>query len=95
MKALRFRPAARQDLIDIWSFIAEDNLAAAVDLVRSLRDKCEQLARFPNMGRARPELAKGLCSLPAGSYVIFYTEATDGVEIVRILAGARDLDTFF
>ena len=47
------------------------------------------------MGRARPELAKGLCSLPAGSYVIFYTEATDGVEIVRILAGARDLDTFF
>ncbi len=77
------------------SFIAEYNAEAASDLVRLLRDKCQELVRFPNMGRARSELAPGLRSIPAGSYVIFYADADDGVEIVRILAGARDLDAFF
>jgi toxin ParE1/3/4 len=77
------------------SFIAEYNAEAVSDLVRLLRDKCQELVRFPNMGRARSELAPGLRSMPAGSYVIFYADADDGVEIVRILAGARDLDAFF
>ena len=47
------------------------------------------------MGRARPELAADLRSFPVGNYIIFYRPIEDGVEIVRVLSGARDIDALF
>jgi len=47
------------------------------------------------MGRARDELEVGLRSFPVGRYAIFYLPIPDGVEIVRVLHGARDLDAIF
>jgi toxin ParE1/3/4 len=47
------------------------------------------------MGRRRDELAPGLRSFPAGRYVIFYLPLTDGVDIVRVLHGSRDIETVF
>lgn len=47
------------------------------------------------MGRLRDELTEGLRSFPVGRYVIFYRIVQDGVEIVRVLHGARDLDSIF
>lgn len=44
------------------------------------------------MGRARDELAEGLRSFPTGQYIIFYQPVPGGIEIVRVLHGARDLD---
>lgn len=43
------------------------------------------------MGRLRGELATGLRSFPVGRYVIFYRALSNGIEIVRVLHGARDL----
>jgi toxin ParE1/3/4 len=45
------------------------------------------------MGRARPELAIDLRSFAVRNHVIFYTPLPKGVEIVRVLHGARDLET--
>jgi toxin ParE1/3/4 len=47
------------------------------------------------MGRARPELRPDLRSFPVGRFVIFYREVRDGIEIVRVLRGARDLPALF
>jgi len=47
------------------------------------------------MGRNRDELYPGLKSFPVGKYIIFYLPISDGLEIVRILHGMRDIDTFF
>jgi len=47
------------------------------------------------MGRLRDELADGLRSFPVGRYVIFYRPIPKGIEIVRVLHGARDLDAIF
>ena len=47
------------------------------------------------MGRARPELAAELRSLPVGKYTIFYLPLSNGVQIVRVLHGARDIDAIF
>ncbi len=47
------------------------------------------------MGRARDELSSGLCSGPFGRYVIFYKLRTDGIDVVRILHSARDIDAQF
>jgi toxin ParE1/3/4 len=49
------------------------------------------LSAHPLSGRARDELARGLRSVPYSRYVIFYRPIKDGVEIVRVLHGARDL----
>jgi toxin ParE1/3/4 len=44
------------------------------------------------MGRKRDELISGLRSFPVGRYLIFYSTLPDGIEAVRVLHSARDLD---
>jgi toxin ParE1/3/4 len=45
--------------------------------------------------RQREELSPRLRSFPVGSYIIFYRPTQDGVEIARILHGARDFPPLF
>ncbi len=47
------------------------------------------------MGRSRAELAPDLRSFPVGNYMIFYHTLVDGIEIVRIISAARDVDALF
>jgi hypothetical protein len=47
------------------------------------------------MGRLRPELAPHLRSFPIGNYVIFYRLTQEGIEVARVLHGARDIDALF
>ena len=88
-KVLR-RPAAETDLIEIWVYIAEENPAAADALLESINDTCRTLATAPLMGRTRDELLPGIRSFPVGHYVIFYQPIEDGIDVVRVLHGARD-----
>ena len=53
------------------------------------------LATQPMMGRARDELAPGVRSFPFGRYVVFYMPLDDGIDVVRVLHGARDIDAVF
>jgi toxin ParE1/3/4 len=47
------------------------------------------------LGRSREELAPGLRSLAFGRYVIFDEVIPDGIAIIRVLHGARDLGPLF
>ncbi len=47
------------------------------------------------MGRSRPELGPDLRSFPVGNYMIFYQPLDEGIEIVRIISAARDVDALF
>lgn len=95
MPSFRFLPLARDDLNEIWEYIAQDNLNAAENLVERIEELCQLLAQHPHLGRRREELAAGLRSFPAGSYIIFYQLITDGIEIVRVLHSSRDIDSLF
>jgi toxin ParE1/3/4 len=55
------------------------------------------LAGAPAMGRARPELGDRVRSFVADRYVIFYRplEQAAGIEVIRVLHGARDFDAAF
>lgn len=86
------RPLALSDLIDIWDFIADDNEINADNFLSSLESRLDALAHQPRMGRAREELMNGLRSYPIGRYVVFYLPHPDGIEVVRVLHGARDFD---
>jgi toxin ParE1/3/4 len=43
------------------------------------------------MGRLRPELKAELRSLSTGNYVVFYLAMEDGIDLVRVLHGSRDI----
>jgi toxin ParE1/3/4 len=43
------------------------------------------------MGRSREELADGLRSFAFGRYVVFYVALIDGIDVVRVLHGSRDI----
>lgn len=86
---------ANQDLLEIWVYLAENSLETADRFLEELGEKSQALAEFPGMGRARPELAPGLRSFPVGRYVLFYLPAAEGIEVVRVLHGARDIQPPF
>ena len=92
MPVIRIRPRAKIDLAEIWDYIAEDNEARADSFVSSIDQKFQVLANQPALGRARDELVAGLRSFPTGRYVIYYQAMTNGVDIVRVLHGARDVE---
>ena len=89
------RPRASADMSEIWEFIAEDNIASADAFVDRIDLKFQALAAQPLMGRQRDDLAAGLRSVPMSPYVIFYEAMSDGVVIVRVLHGARDIEAQF
>lgn len=93
-RALHTRQA-QEDLLFIWSYIAADSPAAADRLVDAIDRKCAVLAENPKLGPARPDIAPELRYSPVGSYLILYREIPEGVEVVRVLHGARNLRAIF
>lgn len=92
---VRRRPLAADDIAGIWDHIADDSLVAADRWIDRLDAQFELLATQPRMGRARDELSPGLRSFPFGRYMIFYEPIEDGVDVVRVLHSARDVDAQF
>jgi toxin ParE1/3/4 len=89
------RPLAQQDLAEIWAYIADDNPGRADVFADLLDSKFRALARQPSMGRVRSELGADLRSFVVGRYVIFYLPLSNGIEIVRVIHGARDIEAIF
>jgi toxin ParE1/3/4 len=92
---LRISPRASADLIEIWSYIADDSVANADAFVDKLYQTIQALGRQPGSGRQREELAPGIQSFPVGRYIIFYRGVAGAIEIVRVLHGARDIESIF
>lgn len=95
MNQYRVSDAARSDLDEIWFYIAQDNPAAADRFIRALVSRFPTLASMPQVGRQREELSSRLRSFPVGNYIIFYRPIENGVEIARVLHGARDFPPLF
>ena len=93
MPTLHRTAQAEDDLIDIWLYIAHDDPSAADRTLDDIEDKCLLLADQPGLGPERPDIAFGLRYFPVRRYLILYREISDGVEIVRVLHGARDVPT--
>ena len=86
---------AESDLIEIWQFIADDNMQAADRMYALLESKMNRLTDFPKMGSPRDDLSPGLRSLVVGNYLIFYRLEADRIDILRVLQGMQDLPAFF
>lgn len=92
MPRLLKRPEVERDLEEIWWYIAQDSPLSADRLLDRIQENCLTLANFPLMGANRNELLEGLCSLPVVSYLVFYFPLEDGIDIIRVLHGSRDIE---
>ena len=82
---------AEEDLIDIWTYIALDDERAADRVLDALERKTTLLARNPNIGRERFDIAAGVRSVVSGSYLILYRILGDEVEVDRYVHVWRQL----
>jgi toxin ParE1/3/4 len=57
-----------------------------------LTPNVDVLGQYPKIGPDRSNIVPGVRSFPVGNYLIFYREISQGVEIIRVLHGARNLD---
>ena len=85
-------PAAEDDLLEIWVGLAANNVSAAERLMDDLDVATQILATQPLIGKARREFGPGIRSIPVSAYVIVYRPIMGGVELVRVVHGARDLE---
>jgi plasmid stabilization system protein ParE len=95
MTRYRFTPQALNDLFEIWSFIAQDNSAAADRVEDAVYRACEFVAEMPLAGTVRTDLmalpVRFWPISPFPNYFIVYDAAARPVEILRVLHGARDI----
>ncbi|MDR9854814.1 type II toxin-antitoxin system RelE/ParE family toxin [Paenibacillus sp. VCA1] len=92
---VQYAPAAVDDMDEIFSFISQDNVSAAEDLLRKLDKQISSLAEFPYMGSVLSEddfplLQRGYRFIVVHPYLVFYRLVEDAVIIHRILHGRRD-----
>lgn len=96
---IRRRLRAAQDAEEIADYIAKDSLEAALRFLENTEATLKGLAESPGIGGLfesdHPELANLRFRRVNGfpNHVIFYVEHSDAIEAVRILHGARDLDS--
>ena len=86
---------ARNDLNEIWAFIARDNKEAAIKFIGKLREQFHLLAKNPNIGTNRHELQENVQSWAYKKYVIFFRKRGDEIEIYKVFNSSRDIPAFF
>lgn len=91
MSKILITPAAEEDLINLWVYIARDNPTAADRVYQAAQTTFETLITSPNIGtqyqpkRARLEGIRFFPIKQFRNYIIYYRETTKGIEIIRVL----------
>lgn len=91
MGKVRYTRRAREDLLDIWAAIAPHNPAAADRVYDRIEEVCLLLRDLPELGPARIDVADSARAIVIERWLAFYRLMEDGVQVVRIVDGARDL----
>jgi len=84
---------AERDLEEIWDYLASRRVQLADQFLDRVESVTLLLADQPGMGHRCDHLIPGLRAqrLLRSPYVIYYRPEADGITIVRILHGARDI----
>jgi toxin ParE1/3/4 len=86
-------PLCRNDLKEIGRYIAEQSqsLDIAMRFLDAIDHRCTTYAESPLLGEACPDLGARVRRFSIGNYVVFFQPIEDGIELLRILHGARDI----
>jgi toxin ParE1/3/4 len=92
------REQADAEIDEIAAYIARDNLEAGRRFYDATWAAFDLLSRMPGMGRPRRARNLSLKGLRSWSirgyenYLIFYLPLKDGIEVVHVLHGARNVE---
>ena len=93
MAEIEWSSKAENDLNEIIDYIAQDSLEYALSFYEEVREKVENLIKFPRMGRIVPELDEpNIRELILRNYRIIYRIFEKEVQIVRLFHGSRIMD---
>ena len=102
MPSVTVRSSAQRDLIDHFAFIgSHTGEEAARSFLRSAHETFERLAQMPRVGasrRFRNPRFEGVRMWRVGGFpkhLIFYRALSDGIVVLRVVHGARDLEALF
>ncbi|SHE14110.1 Toxin ParE3 [Chlamydia abortus] len=92
---IKYAPAAVDDMDEIFSYITQDNVVAAENMLDRINTAVSKLADFPNMGSVLSDddfslLQRGYRFIVVDPHLIFYRLIDNWVIIHRILHGRRD-----
>jgi antitoxin ParD1/3/4/toxin ParE1/3/4 len=90
--SILFSPASRQDLVDIWDYIARDSVDAADRVLHRISLALMKLAEMPGIGHTRTDVKDTRIRFwSVYSYLIVYRSEADNLMVLRIVHGSRDL----
>jgi toxin ParE1/3/4 len=93
------RPAAEADITELATHIAMDSMATAERFLECAEAAFTQLAETPYIGRPWVHVLARLKGLRVSSipgfrnHLVFYRPSKHTIDVVRVLHGARDLDS--
>jgi toxin ParE1/3/4 len=96
--SVRLLAIAEQDLQETVSYVAGENVTAALSLADRIEKDLLRLASHPYQGRIPDDdklAGLGYRFLVVENYLIFYTVGVRTVMVHRIIHGARDIPQMF
>jgi plasmid stabilization system protein ParE len=91
MTGYGFHPDARDDLDEIWDYIATDNPDAADRVITEILDAIRAVVSFPQSGHRRPDLtARPLRFLIVREYLIVYAPDEKPLSVIAVIHGHRN-----
>ena len=89
---VRWSAPAKKDLKQIYDYIARDSKYYAKNVAQNIVARSENLKDFPEIGRIVPETDdSNVRELFIYSYRLIYEILPDGIMILAIIHGKRDL----
>jgi len=93
MKTYSLSEEAIADLDAICESMSETHRDFAIQFFENVREKCRKVAQFPKMGKNYGEIKVNLRGFVVNNYIVFYFPRSDGIDVVRIISGYRDLES--
>jgi toxin ParE1/3/4 len=95
------REAAIRDLEEIFVYLGGSDVDTALDFLFAAEQTFELLAKMPRLGSQRRFQSTRISNMRQfpvdgyGVYLIFYEPIANGIEVVRVLHGKRDIEAIF
>lgn len=89
-------PKAKQDLIGIYTYIAQENPSAGRRMLETLEGTIQTLSENPFLGTAKLPNHPNVRGFPIENYLVLYAplDDTQGIRLIRVIHGARDWQVF-
>jgi toxin ParE1/3/4 len=100
-RRVAIRPRAERDLDEHFLYIAKHNAPAAERFLAAAKATLERLIASPELGGLWQGGNRELAGVRIWQisdfekYLVFYRQIDEGIEVIRILHGARDIQAVF